>query len=357
MLIINYSPAEFAVEATLDATEADPWIDPSGLTGDKRRDLKAQIEDGTIQSIRAWVTMLGDEPNANRIRPTPGSLGSLMGGRSAIAFVKDHDRRVDSIIGRIEQTRVRARAADGVEQLQGLHRINDKGAMSAFVDGNMTDFSVGLRGGKAPLVCSGCAKEARRGLFGALQFSCNCDDAELFIPDAMLLHNAWVTEGAYRDTGFAQNNSTKDNPILHLVASEGPKETLDQDTIMDPTIEQLSADLASANATILARDARILALEDIVFEEVFRGAVSEHRVTPAQRPTYDKLRTKAGLDFAMEMLSGLTPREDMPTTAQGRPPVEAQAAPDETAGDKNYGYRVALAAGTITKAQYERYTA
>ena len=357
MLIINYSPQEFEAELNEAANEADPWIDPRALSGDDRRNLKARIEDGSIQSIRAWVTMLGDEPNTNRIRPTPGTLGELMGGRAAIAFVKNHSRDVDDIIGRVEQTRVRARASDGVEQLQGLHRFNDKGAMSAFVNGNMTDFSVGLRGGKAPLVCSGCEKEARRGLFGAMQFSCNCEDAELFIADATLLHNAWVTEGAYRDTGYAQNNSTKHNPILHLVASEGPTETLDQDTPMEPTIEQLSADLASANATILARDERIDALEDIVFEEVFRAAIKAHRVTPAQRPQYDGLRSKAGLDFALDFLAGQTPREDMPTTPQGRPPVEAEATPDQTAGDKTYGYKVALAAGTITKAQYERFTA
>ena len=186
-----------------------PWVNADKLSMAERADLKAKVEAGEIQAIRTWLRVFGNERNANGIRPHPDKFKALLEHRRDVTFKTSHWGGTPSIAGRVFDRREFVRD-DGVEQLEAAHEITVPEAMVAYIDGRMTDFSISLN--LDDLRCSLCEEPLERVWFW-LDFSCKCKKNGLN-PEAFahgdnpeLMHNAWVPEGAYRDTGTSTNFS------------------------------------------------------------------------------------------------------------------------------------------------------
>jgi hypothetical protein len=172
------------------------------MTPAQRVDLRRKINAGELASVRFRARVFGDEPNMNRTRPEPGNLQSLADQARGRSFIYDHWPSMDSKKGRLLGGLVQPNEG-GVEQLYLDHEVTEQGAMLDAVEGRLGEFSISIRSDE--WVCSGCGAPEDTGWFGPL-LSCDCDEGkvELFAkPPLALMHNAAVTEGAYRDTGFA----------------------------------------------------------------------------------------------------------------------------------------------------------
>lgn len=319
------APAGLNDPEAFDAHDRAPWVNAETLTIDQRATLKARVEDGTVQEIRAWFRVFGNERNMRRVRPIPEKFGMLAKGKRELAFKKDHWRGAGTVIGRIFDRRLTTRA-DGVDQLELAHRITDRQAMIDYLDLRMTDFSVELT--VPDQRCSECGKPAGS-FFGWSVFDCACDDKGLNPEllghgDPELTANAWVDTGAYRDTGVSANFSAERDgglipPELRAKLAEyaqkfSPSAPSSAPTpnegVMPPTQEEfaaLQAQLAAAQQATSEADARAKAAEDARFAAAFDAAVGTRRTTPAQRAHFERLYAGMGIDFALETLAQLAP--------------------------------------------------
>lgn len=387
---INFR-ACFAAAAAASDLDADlaPWVDPSKLSFAQRATLKRRIEAGEVQAIRTWITAFGDEPNSNGIRPKPGRLSEFSASSRDVPFQRGHWRSTSSILGVIFDRRVRTDERD-VEVLDLAHEITDPEAMIDFLDRKMIDFSISMR--LEDVRCSECEEPVviKESWWSSYyDFSCNCKGNEMFGFGPMeLIHNAWVSEGAYRHTGVAPEFSAEQleqlppdlrEKLIAYATEHGhapPKEKTTMPTKEGtPTVAELLAQLEAEKTARLAAETKaetaelaatksaekVKAAEDAQFEAAFETAVKERRVLPARKAHFETLykgdenRSGMGLDFALESLGALEPDPRFAGEPVGFDTKETGVAPPEDDGAAQYSLAAfRVSEGTSSQAALEQ---
>jgi hypothetical protein len=224
-----------------------PLINPESISSAERLDLRKKIQSGELMGLRFWAIVFGDERNMNGARPRPGQLEALGLSAHKRSVLYGHWPSMSSKKGRLLDHRVVDNAERGVEQLALLNEVVEEDAMLDLVNLKIGEFSISLKASK--WVCSICDKEARFGWWGPeLGCRCNPDEAELFGEAPVeIMHNAVVSQGAYRDTRIAEDFSAA-NRAARVEGAEfmGMKKPLNQ---RPP--RRKSADLGAELASVL----------------------------------------------------------------------------------------------------------
>lgn len=292
-------------------------VNPDALSDRDALDLVRAIEAGEVFALEFTAEVFGDVPNANRTRPEPGRLGELASSAVGRPLVRDHALAVEETVGTITAARVEER--DGAARLVLDHRLTDPAEMIAFVRGQRRAFSIALSAERWE--CSECGSRAHLGFFGpCLACDHDLDEVEVFGTGRLSLrHNSFVSDPAYDDAGlldaYRSANATGAaffgarpvNPCPEGAAMTDKKTAAPETEATAPDTpdeaEALRAQLAAFQAREQEMEQALANERKARLSAAFDRAVSERRVTPSERATFDVLLDARGVDFALEQLA------------------------------------------------------
>jgi hypothetical protein len=196
---------------TLRAAEGGHVLDERGR-GDLLRKLRAGGDEAPRSLlVEAQVFAQGDAPNRAFVRFTPSALRKLAKSFDGKPVLVDHDRRMESAIGRVVSSTFEGGEGTGVIR-QTLKLVKAR-AIEDALDGTMEFFSIGFDG-KGPPTCSICdAPMVSMGIFGTMP---SCEHmpgdevetrtgkrfVEMMFADGEGLEVSAVTVPAVRETGI-----------------------------------------------------------------------------------------------------------------------------------------------------------
>ena len=141
MAAIVYGECFAESEPTIDIGAG--YINPSSLTDTEFAELIEQITAGKVRALRFKARVFSDRPNANAVRPRPGTLQTIVdAGVNGARFYESHYTHSSTRLGNVESLDL-GRGERRADALVTALSILDPKAQERFVRGLVARFSIG----------------------------------------------------------------------------------------------------------------------------------------------------------------------------------------------------------------------
>lgn len=266
-------------------------VNPGAMSHDERARLVADIEARKVFALQFKVKAFGSGPNLNNARLTPEQIDELATTASGADLMIDHAHSAAASVG--DTLGAEARTTDSGERVLILdHELTDPDAMIRFARRQLRRFSVSIEA--ADWKVSQAGTEI------------------LAVSPVRLIHNAFVSDPAYRGASVI-SNQTKRQTMPENEKAGAPDQSA-QIAALEATVAAQAAQLNEVQAKLEAR-------ESAAFSAELDRACQTGKIKPTARAQYDQARKAMGFDFAVGLIGGLADGQALPIAPVGDAPT------------------------------------
>ncbi len=266
-------------------------VNPGAMSHDERARLVADIEARKVFALQFKVKAFGSGPNLNNARLTPEQIDELAASASGADLMIDHAHSAAASVG--DTIGAEARTAENGERLLILdHELTDPDAMIRFARRQLRRFSISIEAADWKMS--------------------NAGTEILAVSPVRLIHNAFVSDPAYRGASVISNQTKRQTMPENEKA--GAPDYSAQIAALEATVAAQAAELTEAKTKLEAR-------ESAAFSAELDRACQAGKIKPTARAQYDQARKAMGFDAAVGLLVGLADGNALPIAPVGDAPT------------------------------------
>ncbi len=294
-------------------------VNPGAMSHDQRAALVADIEARKVFALQFKVKAFGSGPNLNNARLTPEQIDELASSAHGADLMIDHAHSAAASVG--DTIGAEARTTDSGERVLILdHELTDPDAMIRFARRQLRRFSISIEAADWKMS--------------------NAGTEILAVSPVRLIHNAFVSDPAYRGASVISNQTKRQTMPENEKA--GAPDYSAQIAALEATVAAQAAELTEAKTKLEAR-------ESAAFSAELDRACQAGKIKPTARAQYDQARKAMGFDAAVGLLGGLADGNALPIAPVG----DAPTAPTKPKTIENSADDVAKAVERITGKPYD----
>lgn len=286
-------------QALVDSVESPQSVDhgnvrrvnPVTMSHDERAALVADIESKKVFALQFKVKAFGSGPNLNNARLTPEQIDELADSAKGADLMIDHAHSAAASVG--DTIGAEARTSDSGERILVLdHELTDPDAMIRFARRQLRRFSISIEAADWKMSQAGTEI--------------------LAVSPVRLIHNAFVSDPAYRGASVISNQTQRQTMPDNEKA--GAPDYSAQIAALEATVAAQAAQLEEARTKLEAR-------ESAAFSAELDRACQAGKIKPTARAQYDQARKAMGFDAAVGLLGGLADGNALPIAPVGDAPT------------------------------------